>query len=119
MNVETVPLPGVECNHKFKFFTLNKVAGLQPEVGGRKDFLRHTHRPCWYAVYDFDFDDTFFIVFYRNGSGSGSCAIDVRRIYGFDSYTIDLFETSDYIIYSGGILAQHTLNGDTCTALKY
>ena len=125
MNVETIPLPGVECNHKFKYFTLSKEAGLQSELEGRKDFLRHTHRPVWYAVYDFDFDDSFLIVFYCNGIGCYN--IDIRRNYGllshtrtYDlvSHTIDMFATSSYIIYSGGFLAQHAFSGDTCAALK-
>ena len=119
MNVATAPLPGVECSHKFKFFTLNKVTGLQPELEGHKDFLRHTHCPSWYAVYDFDFDDSFFIVFYRN---DGSYHVDIRSnsVYRSYSYTIVMFETSSYTIYSGGLLAQHTFSGsDTCSSLKY
>ena len=117
MNVETIPLPGVECNHKFKYFTLSKEAGLQSELEGRKDFLRHTHRPVWYAVYDFDFDDSFLIVFYRNDD---SYAVDIRSnsIYRSYSYTIVMFETSSYAIYSAGLLAQHTFSGDTCASLK-
>ena len=117
MNIESVPLPGVPCTHKFKFFTLNKESGLQPEVEGHKDFLRHSGRPSLYAVYDFDFDDSFLIVFYRNDD---SYAVDIRSnsIYRSYSYTIVMFETSSYAIYSAGLLAQHTFSGDTCASLK-
>ena len=120
MNAERDPLPGLECNHLFKFLTLSKEAGLQPDNAGRYDFLRHTDRPSWYAVYDFDFDDSFFVVFYCN---DGFYNIDVRSNCGArnfnQSYTYHMYSTTNYVIYLNELLAQYKNSGDSCTGLKY
>ena len=113
MHVEPVPLPRNECRHQFKFLTLTKEAGLESELEGQRDFLRSTEHPWWYAVYDFDFDDSYMIVFYRVDGGK---AVDIRSNFHGSNvhfYSIGLFHTSNFIIYSNGFLAKHHNDSDT------